>query len=477
MNTLHAGGPSVLQEELSVEAVFAAQRATAIAQRVSSAKARAEKLQRLEEAVLAQRDPIRHALMEDLHRPVAETDLFELVPILSGLRHARRHLKAWMKPRYVPPTLAMFGTKARIRCEPKGVSLIIAPWNYPVSLLLGPLTSAIAAGCPAVLKPSEMTPATAEIMTRLIKATFDPREVAIFEGDAAVATKLLALPFDHIFFTGSPAVGKIVMQAAAQNLAAVTLELGGKSPVILDETADLRKAAQSICWGKFSNSGQTCIAPDYAYVHEKVLPAFLAAMKEVLARLYGEPAQTPDYCRIVNEKHFARITMLIDEAVKDGATIVVGGEREATQKFIAPTLLTGLTENMAILREEIFGPVLPVLPYRDLAEPIAAINARPKPLALYVYGKDQERIAKILRETSAGGSCINSCLLQFTHENLPFGGIGHSGLGHSHGIFGFHAFSHERAVLEDKFSLMPWLYPPYTPWVKRWIDWTLRYLA
>jgi len=463
--------------DLTIETVFATQRKTAIALRTSTATMRIEKLRRLEAAVLAHQGAIIRALAADLRKPEAEAELSEILPVISGIRHARRHLSAWMKPKRVPPTLTMLGTKARIRHEPKGISLIIAPWNYPIGLLLGPLTSAIAAGCPAIVKPSEMSPACSAAMTKLIQETFAPEDIAVFEGDAAVSTALLELPFDHIFFTGSPAIGKVVMAAAAKHLSAVTLELGGKSPVIVDESAHLAKAAKSIAWAKFTNCGQTCIAPDYAYVHESLLPQFITAMKEAIAALYGDPAQSPDYCRIINDRHFARIVKLIDDAVDHGAAIVAGGARDEAQKFIAPALLTSAGEETAILREEIFGPVLPVLSYQDLAAPIAAINARPKPLALYIYAKDRARIERILQETSAGGSCVNAANIQFVHDNLPFGGIGHSGLGNAHGFYGFRAFSHERAVLEDKFSIVPMLFPPYTPRVKQMIQWTLRFLT
>ncbi len=346
-----------------------------------------------------------------------------------------------------------------------------------MSLLLGPLASAIAAGCPAILKPSEMCPACSELMARIIGASFDPREIATFEGGASVSTALLALPFDHIFFTGSPAIGKVVMAAAAKQLASVTLELGGKSPVIVDESADLTKAARSIAWGKFSNCGQTCIAPDHAYVPESLLAQFTAAINEAFASMFGGAEQSPDYCRIINRRHFSRIAGLIDGAVAQGAAIVAGGARDEAQNFIAPTVLTGMNEDAAIMQEEIFGPVLPVIAYRDLAEPIAAINARPKPLALYIYAKDRARAARILQETSAGGSCVNASMLQFGHENLPFGGIGNSGLGNAHGFYGFRAFSHERAIVEDKFSVVPLLYPPYTKRVKQMLKWIVRYLS
>jgi aldehyde dehydrogenase (NAD+) len=468
---------SELPDNLSIEAVFAAQRKTAIALRTSTAAMRIEKLRQLEAAVLGHREAIYQALAADLHRSEAETDLLELLPVIAGIRHTCRHLTSWMKPVRAAPTMILFGTKARIRHEPRGVSLIIAPWNYPISLLLGPLTSAICAGCPAIVKPSEMTPACSAVMAKLIRETFAPEEIAAFEGDAAISTRLLDLPFDHMFFTGSPAVGKIVMVAAAKHLSAVTLELGGKSPVIVDESADIAKAAKSIAWGKFSNSGQTCIAPDYAFVHESRLPQFIAAMKETIERTYGDAAQSPDYSRIINGRNFERVSRLIDDATAGGAVIVAGGKRDAAQKFIAPVLLTEVSEDAAIMQEEIFGPVLPILAYRDLAEPIAAINARPKPLALYIYAKDRSRADHVIQETSAGGTCINASTIQFAHDNLPFGGVGNSGLGNAHGFFGFRAFSHGRAVLEDKFSIVPMLFPPYTARVKRMIKWTIRFFT
>ncbi|MBO0734752.1 MAG: aldehyde dehydrogenase family protein [Methylocapsa sp.] len=460
-----------------IEHVFAAQRRSAIVLRTLSAASRIAKLRKLEAAVLANRGAICQALAADLRRPEAESDLFEILPVIAGVRHACRHLKSWMKPRYVLPTRTAIGTKARIRFEPKGVSLIIAPWNYPVSLLLGPLASAIAAGCPAILKPSEISAACSKVMARLIRETFDWQEIAAFEGDAEVSKALLELPFDHVFFTGSPGVGKAVMAAAAKHLSSITLELGGKSPAIVDESADIAKAAASIAWGKFSNCGQTCIAPDHAYVHESRFAEFTDAMAGAIKRMYGDPAQSPDYCRIINQRHFARICRLVDDAEARGARVLAGGRRDAAQNLIAPTLLTGAGADALIMQEEIFGPVLPVLAFRDLAEPIAAINERPKPLALYIYAKDKARVERVLQETSAGGSSVNASMIHFVHENLPFGGIGNSGLGNAHGFFGFRSFSHERAVLEDKFSIIPMLFPPYTKRVKQLIKWIIRYFT
>ncbi|MGH6937146.1 MAG: aldehyde dehydrogenase family protein, partial [Methylocella sp.] len=347
-----------------IEPVFAAQRETAITLRTSNAQTRIAKLRKLEEAIVANRDAIYRALAIDLRKQEAEADLFDILPVISEIRHARRHLASWMKPKRAAPTMSLFGTKARIRHEPKGVSLILAPWNYPVSLLLGPLASAIAAGCPAIVKPSEMSETSSALMAKMLAKIFAPEEIAAFEGDAEVSTALLDLPFDHIFFTGSPAVGKVVMTAAAKHLASVTLELGGKSPVIVDESANVAKAARSVVWGKFANCGQTCIAPDHAYVHESCLPQFIDAAKAAIAKMYGDAKQSPDYCRIINLRHFQRISRLIDDAKAHGANILAGDERDEAQQFIAPTLLTGANEDAAIMQEEIFGPVLPVISYR-----------------------------------------------------------------------------------------------------------------
>jgi aldehyde dehydrogenase (NAD+) len=465
------------QTNPSIETTFAAQRQNAIALRTSTAGMRIAKLRKLEAAVLANRGAIYRALAADLHKPEAEADLFDIFPVISGIRHACRHLNSWMQPKRAAPTMSLFGTKARIRHEPKGVSLIIAPWNYPISLLLGPLTSAIAAGCPVIVKPSELSEDCSALMAKMLANTFTPEEITAFEGDASVSTALLDLSFDHIFFTGSPAVGKVVMTAAAKHLASVTLELGGKSPVIIDESANITKSAKSIVWGKFTNCGQTCIAPDHVYVHESRLPQFVDAAKAAITNFYDDSARSPDYCRIINERHFERVSSLIDDATEHGASIATGGERDEAQKFIAPTLLTGVGADALVMQEEIFGPVLPVISYRYLAEPIAMINARPKPLALYVYAKDPAHANRVLAETSAGGSCINASVLQFGHENLPFGGTGNSGLGNAHGFYGFRAFSHERAVLEDKFSIVPILFPPYTARVKQMIKWTVRFLS
>jgi aldehyde dehydrogenase (NAD+) len=478
MNVTTTITPAEPQLDSAIAAVFARQKNVAIRLRTSTADERIAKLKKLEAALMARKDAIYAALSADLHKPGAESDLTEIMPVISEIHHTVKHLKGWMRTKGVRPTMAMLGTKASVRYEPKGVCLIISPWNYPINLTLGPLACAIGAGNTAIIKPSEMTPHCSAVMASLIADVFDPSEIALFEGDAAVSTELLSLPFDHIFFTGSPAVGKIVMAAAAKHLASVTLELGGKSPVIVDETADAAKAAKSITWGKFVNVGQTCIAPDYVYVHEKILAEFLEQAKAAIAKMYGPDAQaSADYCRIVNEKHFGRVKRILDDAVAHGATVVTGGAADLSQKFIAPTLLTNVGEASLVMQEEIFGPLLPIIPYTDVNGPIAQINANPKPLALYVFSKNEATIEKILSETSAGGSCVNMTVLHFSHANLPFGGVNNSGIGSSHGIYGFKSFSHERAVLREQMSATSMLAPPYTAKVKGMINLTMKYFT
>jgi aldehyde dehydrogenase (NAD+) len=478
MNVTTAITPAATMTDSTIAATFGRQRAFSITLRTSTADERIAKLKKLEAAVNKFKPAFYQALAADLHKPQPEADLTEIMPVISEIHHTCKHLKSWMRTKRVRPTMALLGTKASLRYEPKGVALIISPWNFPINLTLGPLASAIGAGNTAIIKPSEMTPNCSTVLAALIGETFAPEEIALFEGDAGVSTELLNLPFDHIFFTGSPAVGKIVMAAAAKHLASVTLELGGKSPVIVDATADAKKAAARIMWGKFVNNGQTCSAPDYVYVHERILPAFLEAAKAAIAKMYGADAKaSPDYCRIVNEKHFGRVKRLLDDATAHGATVVTGGAMAPAQKYLAPTLLTNIDPESAIMQEEIFGPLLPIIPYTDVNAVITHINAHPKPLALYVFSKDEANIKRILSETSAGGSCVNITVLHFSHANLPFGGVNHSGIGSAHGIFGFKAFSHERAVLREQMSATSMLAPPYTAKVKRLIGLTMKYFT
>jgi NAD-dependent aldehyde dehydrogenases len=422
-------------------------------------------LRALSETITAREAEIIEALSADFAKPEAEIRLTEILPVQSEISHTLRHLKRWMRVRRVFPTRAMLGTKARIIPEPKGTALIIAPWNYPVGLSLGPLVSALAAGCAVVLKPSELAPASAAVIADIVGEALPEDLVRVVQGGVEVSTQLLEQPFDHIFFTGSPRVGKIVMAAAAKHLASVTLELGGKSPVIVGPGADLKKAAKMIAWGKFANAGQTCIAPDHVFVAKQIEAPFLAELKAAIAKMYGktEEAQhaSRDLARIINPDHFARLTEMIAEAEAEGARPLTGGASKPESRYIAPTVMMGTDPSMKLEQEEIFGPVLPVIPFTDPDEVLARIEAGPKPLALYIFERDRSLIELLRRASTSGAVGINIALAHYLHPNLPFGGIGNSGLGAAHGHYGFLAFSHERAVLENRFAPLGMLMPPY----------------
>lgn len=460
MFTIQEADPQQIQN------VFASQQATAIRWRESTAEQRITRLKSLREAVLAHRDDFYQAFAKDYRKPSAEVDVTELMPVLDEIRHAIGRLKQWMKPQKVKPTSLMLTTSAWIEYQPRGRVLIIAPWNYPLNLCFGPLVSALAAGNTAIIKPSEMMPNVSAVMAKIIQETFTPQEVALFEGSLPTSEVLLALPFDHIFFTGSPMVGKVVMAAAAKNLTSVTLELGGKSPTIIDQSANLQVAAETLMWGKFLNNGQTCVAPDHIYVHQSVKEAFVAECRKVIHARYGatagEQKMNPDLTRIVNTRHTQRIANLLNEAVELGAKVTVGGQTDIEGCYIAPTIIENIPAQAKMMSEEIFGPILPIIAFEHLDTVIAEINANPKPLALYIWSYNEENIEKVVTRTSSGGVCINHCLMQFVHGNLPFGGVNNSGIGNSHGYFGFKAFSHERAVVKaSKLMMVRLFFPPY----------------
>ncbi|MFP7571066.1 aldehyde dehydrogenase family protein [Marivita sp. S2033] len=424
-------------------------------------------LSKLADAVRQNEAAIVAALAEDFGKPETEVILTEILPLLQEIKHTSRNLGRWMRAKHVTPTLATFGTSARIRSEARGVCLIIAPWNYPFILALGPLVSCLAAGNSAIVKPSEMTPATSSLIARILEETFSPDLVTVIEGGVDASEALLELPFDHIFFTGSPAVGKIVMRAAAKVLASVTLELGGKSPTIIGPQADLERAADWVMFGKFSNAGQTCIAPDHLFVHDTVKERFLGKLRDRIAKAYGDGSGSGDLARIVNARHASRLSGLIDDALAKGAHLIRDGGRDGTR--MGPTLIESITPEMAIDGEEIFGPVLPIIPYDDLDDVIARINSRPKPLALYVFDGDRGRVDRVISSTSSGSVGVNLTLIQFSHSKLPFGGVNTSGIGAAHGHHGFRAFSHERAILTNRFSPLPMIFPPYSKRVRQLI--------
>ncbi len=444
----------------------------------SSVSERIAKLEKLLKTILAYQKSIQEALYQDFRKAPAEVDITEIYAITGELKHTIKHLKSWMKPQYVPSPITQWGTSSYIHFEPKGVVLIISPWNFPFNLTFAPLISAIAAGNCVIIKPSENTPNSASLMKKMIGEVFPDNEVAIFEGNAEVAEYLTKLPFNHIFFTGSPSLGKKVMKAAAENLCSVTLELGGKSPVIVDETADLAKAAKRIAWAKFLNNGQICIAPDYLYIQENVKDEFLKLFKKQVRLFYGNtPEQSADYNRIVNKNHFNRLKRYIDEATSSGAVVELGGEMDESQRFISPTVLSNVSLESSVMQEEIFGPILPVISFQLIGEVLQHIQAHEKPLALYVFSNNQRFVNTIINQTRAGATVVNHNTLHFLNNNLPFGGSNNSGIGKSHGRYGFEEFSNARAILKQwfPFSSGDLLTPPYTDFKQKLINFTIKY--
>lgn len=423
-------------------------------------------LDKLEAAIRKNRKQIVEALRADFAKSPYESEFTEIVVTLRELRSVRAQLAKWMKPAPVLGSLSLFGSSGEVRYDPKGVVAILAPWNYPFQLTMAPLIAALAAGNRCFVRPSEKAPHMRDLIVAMLREAFAPTDVAALGGEVETAEALLKLPFDHIFFTGSTRVGKLVMRAAAEHLASVTLELGGKSPCLVTAAADIEWAAKRIAWGKCMNAGQTCIAPDYVLVHESRARDLLDALVRNVASMYGateaERAATPDFCRIVDDGHFARVAALLDDTVRGGAKVENGGVTDAAKRYIAPTVLSGVTFDAPIMGEEIFGPVLPVITYASLDRAIAQINALPKPLALYAFSKRAADIEKILLQTPAGATVVNDTVLHWAHPHLPAGGVGESGIGSYHGHYGFKAFSHERAVLrQSKASLAPLLAPPY----------------
>jgi aldehyde dehydrogenase (NAD+) len=448
--------------------------------RIEPLSARKERLRQLRRWIHTHRPAIQQAVFNDFRKPAAEVDGTEIFHVLSEIKLALQNLNDWCQSRKVDTPLTLIGTRSYIQYEPRGICLILSPWNYPFSLATGPLVSALAAGNAVVLKPSELTPHTAALISRMVAEVFDPTTVTVVEGDSTAAQRLLELPFDHIFFTGSPAIGKKVMEAASRHLASVTLELGGKSPTIVTATADIREAARRIAVAKFVNNGQTCVAPDYVLADEKIAPAFTAALIEQIQKHFLENAETfadsASYCRIVNNRHFTRLEALLAQAVATGAQVAYGGNNNAATRFFHPTVLTAIPARTQLMEEEIFGPILPVLSFKTLHEAIKMVNAKPKALALYIFSHLKKEQEQVLRQTSAGGVCINECAIHFLNHNLPFGGVNNSGMGKSHGHYGFLAFSNEKAVLKQKrgFTSVQALYPPYTRRSRKLMDWILR---
>ncbi len=418
---------------------------------------RITQLKRLLQAIQTWEKQLLEALWIDLHKSGQEALLTELSIVTGEIKNHIRHLKSWMKPKRVCTPLKMMPSNSRIMSEPLGNALIIAPWNYPVQLLLNPLVGAISAGCTAILKPSPYVPNVSAVIEDMISDTFDKEYIAIVQGNREVNALLLSQRYDIIFFTGSPSLGKTVMKAAAENLTPVILELGGKSPCIVDKDADISIAARRIAWGKTLNAGQTCIAPDYLLIHEECKAQFIKAFEKELHKLHGKNIkESRHYVRIVNDKSFERIKRYM----QDG-DIVTGGETDTQERYIAPTLLDNVKSSSPVMQEEIFGPVLPMMTFTERSKAIEFVCQREKPLALYYFGKESDGFG-LLKHTSSGGACINDTIMHIANENIPFGGVGNSGMGHYHGKESFKAFSHQRSVVVTPTWLdLPFRYMPY----------------
>jgi aldehyde dehydrogenase (NAD+) len=444
----------------AIEALHAAQQRLFASGKTLSRSFRTDRLRALHAAVARHERALLDALHADLGRSEVEGYWTEVGFVLADITHALRNLGAWMRRRTSWAPLVVAPSRSYIQAQPLGLNLIIGAWNYPVNLTLSPLVGAIAAGNVAIVKPSELAPASSEAVANLVAETFDEAHVAVVEGDLHVAQRLLAQRWDHIFFTGSTRVGKVVAHAAADHLARCTLELGGKSPVIVTESADLDVAAKRIVWGKLVNAGQTCVAPDYMLVHESVHDALLQRMTMAVREFYGaNPRNSRDYARIVNEQHFDRLCSLIDDE-----KVVLGGETDRRERYIAPTFMDGVTMDDAVMAEEIFGPLLPIMPVASLEQAIERVSQRPNPLALYLFSTDPEEEDHVVERVSFGGGCINNTLAHLGDPKLPFGGIGASGTGAYHGEHSFVTFSHMKGILKTGNFLDPSVkYPPYTP--------------
>ena len=464
-----------------IQQVFFAQQENVFSVRKSTVNERIGKLKALLKYIENHTEEIQKAIFADFKKHPTEVLISEIMIVKGEIKHFINHLAEWAEPQRVNTPMNMIGSSAWVQMEAKGNCLIISPWNYPFNLAVKPLIQAIAAGNTVILKPSELTPNTSHLIKDMVSSLFAENEVAVIEGGVDVSTELLALPFNHIFFTGSPNVGKVVMTAAAKNLASVTLELGGKSPIIVDETANIAKSAEKLAWGKLFNNGQTCIAPDYALVHDAAKDALIKNTIQAIEAMYNADNEGIDmsesYCRIVNDRHFLRLKSLLDDALEKGAKVVYGGDCHADQRYFSPTILENVDDSMKVMQEEIFGPILPIITFNNLDDMLQKVNSKPKPLALYIFSSKNSKINHILANTSAGGTVINDTLMHYGHTELPFGGVNNSGIGKSGGKWGFLEFSNQRAVARQKFGTFKMIYPPYTTKVDRLVRFILKYIS
>lgn len=441
-----------------ITTIVEAQRAFFRSGETLSLKHRQKALCTLSKALKLWESRIAEALWKDLHKSYEEAYMTELSIVLGEIDNHLRHLKLWTTPKPVATPIKMMPSRSKVMAEPLGCSLIMAPWNYPVQLLLNPLVGAISSGCTAILKPSPYVPHVSKVLEEMIKESFSPEFIAVVQGNREVNTALLEQKFDIIFFTGSPDLGRKVMRAASEHLTPVVLELGGKSPCIVDKDANLTMAARRIAWGKSLNAGQTCIAPDYLLVHADIKEQLICALKKEFTHLHGaNPKESKHFVRIVNERAFDRLVGYLQ-----GADVVMGGEYDREERYISPTLIDHVDANSPIMQEEIFGPIFPIVTFSTTEEAIRFVTGREKPLALYYFGESKKNIRQVLKHTSSGGACINDTIMHIANEKLPFGGVGQSGMSAYHGKESFKVFSHYRAVVTTPTWLdLPFRYMPY----------------
>lgn len=460
-----------------IERIYEAQKKNLQTLKSTSVSDRLKKIKKLRKEVYDKREKIQKALWDDFHKPAIQVDISEIYPVIAEAKNYEANLHHWLSPTEVETPMVFFGSNSKILHEPKGNVLLLCPWNYPFQIPLKNMIAAYAGGNAVIIKPSEFTPNTDALIREIVSYIFDENEVAVISGDFHVGQKLLNLRFDHIHFTGSPLHGKSVMKKAAETLTSVTLELGGKSPTIIDDTADLKATAQNFLWGKYLNSGQTCIAVDYVLIDEKKKDEFVDVLRDTIRNAYGEkPKDSADDCRIVNAKHFSRVKGLLDDAISKGAKVEVGGDTDVAQNYMSPTVLTNISQHMKLMEEEIFGPILPIVTYKNIDEAIDIVNSKEKPLALYIFSKSKKNQEYIISHTTAGATCINESMIHNGHRELPFGGVNNSGIGKSHGLYGLREFCNERPILKawnppSKLSL-----PPYTKLHKTIADLMLKYL-
>lgn len=456
---------------MNPQEIFRKQKAHLASCGTPSVDERLHKLKQLRSVILKRKDEICASINEDFRKPPLETLVTEVYPVISELNFFLKHLKSWLTPERVGSPFAMRGSRSKVVLRPKGQVLIISPWNYPFNLCLTPLIDALAAGNVCVLKPSEYTPATNAVIKTILSEVFSKDQVAVIEGDKEIAQELLSLEFHHLFFTGSTQVGKLVMQAAAKHLSSVTLELGGKSPAVIGASADIKNSALKVAWGKFLNGGQTCVAPDFALVHESIASEFKAELIGAIQQLY--PDKDPiDLASMIHQAHAQRLADMIEF---DRSAVLFGGDINVDACRISPTLLHNVGDEHPCMQEEIFGPVLPVLEYSDESRRDAILAKHPRPLAMYIFSENKIEIEQILASHLCGGVAINDTVVHLANHELPFGGINSSGIGHYHGRHGLLEFSHHQAVFERTLDLgASALYPPYHDSKKKKLDWAMK---